>query len=113
VEKEVGHLFSAKNGRFMEGIFMFKVDEYTTIAIQEGRGRYAGTYSLVEGWVGRDGEFKPNFCERQFGKNTSPVVVPVNVKLGSVKQAIEALDILLVELREIKKLQDDKDDIPF
>ena len=88
---------------------MYKIDEHTTIIVQEGRGKYAGTFSLIEGWVGRDGEFRPNFCERKYGKGAAPIVVPVSVKLGTKETAVDALAALAAELENLTS----KEEVPF
>jgi hypothetical protein len=68
---------------------MITIDQYATLDIQEGKGNYAGTYSLLEGWIGREGDFKVNFCKREFGKEKVEKNVPVGVKLGSPAKIVE------------------------
>jgi hypothetical protein len=57
-----------------------KINDYDAVDLQEGKGKYAGTFSLVLGYEDAAGNFKPKFCKREFGKDnekTVPVMVPV------------------------------------
>jgi len=56
-----------------------RVDQYTLVKLEDS-GQYG--FKLIEGWEGRDGEFKPNFCKREFKKGSGDKIVPVSVKLG-------------------------------
>lgn len=66
---------------------MKKVDKFTSLDITERNGKY----SLLEGWEGQSGEFKPNFCKREFGKKGEKVekTAPVFINIGDKAQAIE------------------------
>lgn len=79
------------------------IDQYTTLSLNE----YKGTYSLVEGWINRDGEFKANWCKREFGKKgeKEEKVVPVSIKCGG-KEGLEKLAHWILET--IKE-----EDLPF
>lgn len=92
-----------------------KIDQYTTIELQE----YRGTYQLVEGWTTKDGDFKPNFCKREMGKKGEKVekTLPVNVKLGDKATTIRLCQDIILELTgsepsPASKAKDDSD-IPF
>lgn len=73
----------------------------TTLQLQE----YKGSYSLVDGWLNRDGVFKPNFCKRQFGKDAPIQDVPVSVRCGD-REGLQKLALWLLD--EIEKI-----DVPF
>ncbi len=79
---------------------MITIDKYATLDLQEGTGKYEGTFSLFEGWVGRDGDFKKNWCKREFGKVNEKTEkdVPVSVKLGNRAKVIEVALWLLREM---------------
>lgn len=79
------------------------VDQYTAVKLEDG-GQYG--WKLVEGWVGRDGDFKPNFCDREYKKGSGKKTAPVTVKLGTKEQAIAALQGLLASLTTTN-------DVPF
>ncbi len=74
-----------------------QIDKYTTLKLED-RGQYG--YSLLEGWMGREGDFKPSFCKREVGKAGEKVekTMPVNVKLGDKAKAIEVAAWILKEL---------------
>jgi hypothetical protein len=74
---------------------MIKVDQYTSLNLEE----YKGTYAIIEGWIGRDGTFKPSWCTREIGKEKTEKKMPVRVKLGDKDNAIKALTMLLEELK--------------
>jgi hypothetical protein len=73
-----------------------EVDQYTAVKIEDN-GEYG--FKLVEGWVGRAGDFKPNFCKREFKKGSGERNVPVSVKLGDAEKAIAILETLLKQLK--------------
>lgn len=74
-----------------------KINEWVTVRIEDG-GKWG--YALVEGRIDKEGEFKPNFCKRKFGKKGEEVekAVPVSIKLGDKDKAIEVLQALLDNL---------------
>jgi hypothetical protein len=74
---------------------MIKVDQYTAVKIEQNE-QYG--VKLLEGWTGRDGDFKPNFCEREFKKGSGKKNVPVSIKLGDKAMAETVLLQLLTEL---------------
>ena len=82
---------------------MKQVDKYTALNLED-KGKYG--FQLVEGWVGKDGDFKPNFCVRELGKEKKPTKIPVNVKLGDRAKAIE---VCLWMYRELSN----GEDLPF
>ena len=72
------------------------VDKYTVIKVESSE-QYG--YKLIEGWVGREGDFKPNFCKREFKKGSGEKNVPVSIKLGGDK--LDAERVLLEVLHQI------------
>lgn len=74
---------------------MIKVDQYTALKIEQTE-KYG--VKLLEGWTGRDGDFKPNFCDREFKKGNGKKTVPVSIKLGDKATAETVLLQLLTEL---------------
>ena len=71
---------------------MKQVDKYTTLSIEERKG----IYSILEGWINQNGDFKPNFCKREFGgkgeKTEKNVPVFINALRPSREAASEAED---------------------
>ena len=74
-----------------------RVDQYTVLKVDVS-GQYG--VKLIEGWEGRDGDFKPNFCKREFKKGTGEKNVPVSIKLGDRNTAVNVLETILLELKE-------------
>jgi hypothetical protein len=72
------------------------IDKYTTLKLEDGQ--YG--VKLIEGWVGREGDFKPSFCKREFKKGSGDKTAPVSVKLGDRAKAIEVARAILTELGE-------------
>jgi hypothetical protein len=72
-----------------------RVDKYTLIKAEDN-GEYG--WKLMEGWENQAGEFKPNFCDREFKKGSGKKSVPVTIKLGDKSTAISALKMILAEL---------------
>ena len=64
---------------------MIKANEYNMIEIEE----YNGVYSIVEGWVDRDGNFKPRWVKEEFGKRDAKVLkdTPKRIRLGDAATA--------------------------
>ncbi len=90
-----------------------RVDKYTVVNVEQSE-QYG--VKLVEGWEGREGDFKPNFCKRSFKKGGEEKNVPVSVKLGDRTTAIAVLKMILKELTGSDPVRDfskDDDDIPF
>jgi hypothetical protein len=73
---------------------MFKIDQWTQIEMEE----YNGTYSLTQGYVGKDGAFKPKFVKEEFGKGNEKTI-PKRIPLGDKDTTIAALEHLLKELQ--------------
>lgn len=59
---------------------------------------YNGTYSIQEGWKTRNGDYKPNFCTRKFGKDAPEKTCPVSVKIGDRDTAIAVLREIIAEI---------------
>jgi len=57
---------------------MIRINKYDVIKL-ENKGQYG--YQITLGYEDRDGEFKPKFCKREFGKNNEKTV-PVSISLG-------------------------------
>jgi hypothetical protein len=93
-----------------------KIDDYTSLIIAEGEGKYKGTYSIMEGWINRDGEFKPSMCKREFGKKGEKVekTVPVTVKCGNVEGLLSLANYIHGMYGDgAEQQKQDDDDIPF
>lgn len=75
---------------------MIIIDKYTALNMED----YNDVISLVEGWVGREQDFRPNWSTREFGKAGAKVEkkTPVRVKLGSPAKVIEVALYLLKEM---------------
>lgn len=71
---------------------------------------YNGTYSLTQGYIGKDGTFKPKFVKEEFGKGNEKTI-PKRIPLGDRDKAIEALTHLLGEF--IGEAPIDNSDPPF
>jgi hypothetical protein len=88
-----------------------KVDNYTWVKIEESE-QYG--IKLIEGWIGRDENFKANFCRREFKKGSGDKNVPMSIKLGADK--LDAERVLLAVLQHVTGLSYSvarKDEIPF
>ncbi len=72
-----------------------KVDQYTSVKIEDS-GEYG--WKLIEGWINREGEFRPNFCQREFKKGSGEKTVPVSIKLGQKDMAARVLKELMGEI---------------
>jgi hypothetical protein len=70
-----------------------RINKYNVVQLSE----YNGTWSLVLGWEDKGGNFKPTFCEREFGKGNLKKV-PVKIELGDKAKAIEVLSAFIEEL---------------
>jgi len=87
---------------------MIKVGKSTVIA--QDNKQYG--FKLVEGWTNKDGEFKPNFCRRQFGKDAPEKNVPVSIGIGeNSKEATANLRKIADQIEASGPLPDD--DVPF
>lgn len=74
-----------------------RVDKYTVVNVEVNE-QYG--VRLVEGWEGREGDFKPNFCKREFKKGSGEKTVPVSIKLGDKTTAAAVLRMLLKQLED-------------
>ena len=91
---------------------IIRVDQYTLLKLEDS-GQYG--FKLMEGWEGKDGDFKLNFCKREFKKGGGEKTTPVSVKLGDKQTAIAVLQALLKELSgEVENNEPaTTDNIPF
>lgn len=90
-----------------------QIDKYVTVKLED-RGQWG--WSLMEGWINKDGDWKPNFCTRKVGKEQIEKTMPVSVKLGDKAKAIEVLTAALKELTGQDYGPSDApaaDDVPF
>ena len=85
------------------------IDQYTSLVVEE----YKGTYSIVEGWIDREGEFKMNWSEREFGKDKVKKRCPVKVKCGSRETLLNLANYILAQYGEEPEHQIQEEDIPF
>lgn len=67
---------------------------------------YNNIYSIKEGWINRNGEFKPNFCKKEFGKEKVEKTVPVSVRIGDKGTALSVL-------REVYREISGDEEVPF
>jgi len=87
---------------------MIKVGKSTVIA--QDNKQYG--FKLIEGWLNKDGEFKPNFCKRQFGKDAPERNVPVSIGIGeNSKEAAANLRKIADQIEASGPLPDD--DVQF
>jgi hypothetical protein len=59
---------------------------------------YNNVYSIQEGWKTRNGDYKPNFCTRKFGKDAPEKTCPVSVKIGDKETALAVLREIIAEI---------------
>lgn len=83
------------------------IDDFTTLQLSE----YNGTYSLVEGYIGKDGKFYSKTCMRVFKKDTPEKKAPVSIKCGDIGKLVELANWILDQYGEQPTQQDDS--IPF
>ena len=83
------------------------IDQYTSLVVEE----YKGTYSITEGWIDKEGEFKMNWCEREFGKEKVKKRCPVKVKCGSRETLLNLANYILAQYgyNEDYRTKEDKD----
>ena len=81
---------------------MIRATEYNTIDIEE----YNGVYSIVEGWVDKDGNFRARWVQEEFGKKDAKTLksTPKRIRLGDAATA------RMVAMEIFTKLGDE---IPF
>lgn len=63
------------------------VDKYTSLELEN----YNGVYSIKQGWVDRDGEFKATFIKRRFKKDGEEKNAQLSVRLGDKEVALAVL----------------------
>lgn len=68
---------------------------------------YNGMYSIKEGWINREGQFNPNFCKKQFGKDAPEKNVPVTVRIGDAGTAPAVLREIYKEITGGKDIDED------
>ena len=61
-----------------------RINKYDVVKLED-KGQYG--YQLTLGYEDRDGEFKPKFCKREFGKGNIKNV-PVSISLGDDPVAV-------------------------
>jgi len=71
------------------------IDKYTALKVEDN-GQYG--WKLIEGWIGQDGTFRPNFCQREFKKGSGLKNAPVSIKLGNKDTAILALKTMINQI---------------
>lgn len=86
-----------------------RIDQFTMLALEN----YKGTFSLVEGFENKAGEFKPRWIKEEFGKNKEEKLMPKRVKIGDINQARAALQMILKELGENPHAEIPESEIPF
>lgn len=90
-----------------------QIDQYTAVEIEE----YKNTYQLKEGWMNKNGEFKPNFCKREVGPkdNKQEKLMPVTVRIGDKAKMIEVGLWILKEAtgKDYAPVDMPQDDEPF
>ena len=74
---------------------MIQIDKFTALELRED-ATYG--FSLLEGWVPKDGDWRPSMCVRTYGKDKIEKKVPVSVKLGDKDKAVEVVKWLYKEL---------------
>ena len=92
---------------------MIKANEYNMIEIEE----YNGVYSIVEGWVDKDGGFRPRWVKEEFGKRDAKILkdTPKRIRIGDATTARLVAMEIFEKLRIAKgdSLPPSEDDIPF
>jgi hypothetical protein len=90
---------------------MINIDKFTALHLDE----YKGVFSIVEGFVGKEGEFKNRWIKEEMGKDKVEKNMPKRVKLGNKQAAVEVARWILAYLDPGQdQRQDIKDeDVPF
>jgi len=70
-----------------------RINKYDVVKLED-KGQYG--YQLTLGYEDRDGEFKPKFCKREFGKGNEKTV-PVSISLGNDPSSV--LSTLLAQIK--------------
>jgi hypothetical protein len=75
----------------MEGRMIITIDQWTSLEFKQD-GKWG--WQLTEGYMGKDGEFHPKFCKREFGKDKTEKTAPLSIKFGNdpVKALTELLN---------------------
>lgn len=74
---------------------MKEIDNFTALEIED-KGKYG--FNLIQGYVSKDGKFRPLFCKREIGKDRIEKTMPLNISLGDKAKAIEVAFWLYKEL---------------
>jgi hypothetical protein len=82
-----------------------EIDKYTHVELSN----YNGKYSIVLGYLSKDGKFNPKWCEQEFGKGNKKSV-PVKVLIGEKDKAVE---VLLSFINEITGMDYEPAETPF
>jgi hypothetical protein len=70
------------------------VDKYNSVQAEQ----YNNKWSIQQGWVDRDGNYKPTFIKREFGKDKTEKKCPLSVLLGDKETALAVLRELYTEI---------------
>jgi hypothetical protein len=81
------------------------IDKYTALHLDE----YKGVFSIIEGYVGKEGDFKNRWIKEEMGKEKVEKNMPKRVKLGNKQAAVEVARWILAYL---DPGQDQRQDIP-
>lgn len=73
---------------------MIEVDKYTQLRVEE----YNGTFSIVQGYQNKEGNFSPTFIKREFGKEKTVKTAPLSLKIGTRDTARETLAAIYREI---------------
>ncbi len=98
-------------------IVKVEATKYDLWVVQE----YNGQFSLLEGWEGKDGEIRPNFCtiEKQDGKE---ITIPKGLggRFDDIEDLMGVLGKLYGKLKRYKEAQEKEepesipeDEVPF
>jgi len=85
------------------------IDQHTSLIVEE----YQGRYSIVEGWIDKEGEFKMNWCEIELGKDKFKKRWPVKVRCGNKETLLNLANYILAQYGEKPEHQIQEEDIPF
>ena len=69
---------------------MIQIDKYVCLQVEE----YKGVFSLIEGYINKDGVFKNSWITEEWGKDKTPKTMPKRVKLGDAATMLKIADAL-------------------
>ena len=94
----------------------YQVDQYTALKLEE----YKGIYSILQGFEGKDGDFKNSWIIEEWGKEKEQKKMPKRIKLGDAATAKKMLEVILAQLTEVDapgvpqgKIDGGSDSAPF